>query len=398
MTYKRFGELTNTTFAIDTSMQQLMNASWAVAHVRAVGQYLGWDLVDSIELGNEPDLFAGNGLRSTNYTYADYVADFALYANNVSNEGNIVGPGRFVQGCTYCCDSHYLDSIGMYVLKFSAYLQTVSYHHYALSACQGGTISPSQLLSATSAAIFTPYYQWIRGNWSLATGRPESEAPPFRLGESNSVSCGGGNVSGTYTSTLWSVDYLLDVASINISSVNFHGGWSGLYQPITFSSLNGTVPIVKPLYYGMWLVSEVIGNGLPGVTYAIGDASFNSTNDLISVWYLTRTDNSTVSAAMAKVIIIHKDVDATSPANVSVSIPLLLNANCSSASVDVLETTSPSGVNATDGIVYAGRTFDGTVNGTYLGQYAPESMTQSSRGVFSWSVDPLTVAVLNLCT
>ena len=58
---------------LDTSMA---NRSWAVELVEAVGSSIGWGRVAGVEIGNEPDDFHDNGVRSPNYTLSDYLPEF----------------------------------------------------------------------------------------------------------------------------------------------------------------------------------------------------------------------------------------------------------------------------------------------------------------------------------
>ncbi len=89
--------------------------------------------------------------------------------------------------------------------------------------------------------IVNYFSQWI----------PEIEAThaaglPWVMGETGSVSCHGkAGVSNTFGAALWSIDYVLNGASIGMDAVYFHQG--------------------TPFFYSMW--QPVAYNGAPAVVY-----------------------------------------------------------------------------------------------------------------------------------
>src|SRR6185437_16224318 len=50
----------------------------AVNFTRAVEQYIGWEHVGGLEVGNEQNGYGGSGIRPSNYSYADFERDFQL--------------------------------------------------------------------------------------------------------------------------------------------------------------------------------------------------------------------------------------------------------------------------------------------------------------------------------
>jgi len=42
-------------------MRQADSAEWAIAEIKAIEKYMGWDYVVAVEIGNECDVFSGNG-------------------------------------------------------------------------------------------------------------------------------------------------------------------------------------------------------------------------------------------------------------------------------------------------------------------------------------------------
>ena len=60
---------------------------------------------------------------------------------------------------------------------------------------------------------------------------------PFVLGEANSASCGGQpNISDTFLSTLWAVDYMSEMSKVGVDAIYFHGN-KAPYSPFLFISI-----------------------------------------------------------------------------------------------------------------------------------------------------------------
>jgi len=78
----------------------------------------------------------------------------------------------------------------------------------------------------------------------------------WRMSETNSFFSGGATgVSNVEAASLWSLDYMSGVAAHNGAGLNFHGGSTSKYTPITFS---GNTPTgVQGVYYGqlLWVLA-----------------------------------------------------------------------------------------------------------------------------------------------
>ena len=57
----------------------------ALAEARVALKYIGANL-ESFEIGNEPDLYAVQGLRPSNYTESDYVIEWTKHAQAVTQQ------------------------------------------------------------------------------------------------------------------------------------------------------------------------------------------------------------------------------------------------------------------------------------------------------------------------
>ena len=122
------------------------HASAAFAYKDANGSLADW--LQSVEVGNECDLFSTNGIRPSTYNYADYVEEFSKYSSEIQRG---IGERR-VQGATFCCLNSFYEHLPEYAKSFSAShtLHSVSFHAYALSHCDNKSNTIEQLLADSS--------------------------------------------------------------------------------------------------------------------------------------------------------------------------------------------------------------------------------------------------------
>ena len=101
------------------------------------------------------------------------------------------------------------------------------------------------------------------------------------------------------------------MAAVGVSHWNFHGGPGGWYAAITYPQPYAldAPPTVHPLFYGIWLFSDAVANMSNLVKMEL-----QTPNPLITAW-------ATKTSATWKVVLLHKDLVATSNATVSVSFP-----------------------------------------------------------------------------
>lgn len=205
----------------------------------------GSDLL-ALEIGNEPDLFSGNGLRPSNWGYADYLKQFQAYVHAIRARM----PDAPISGPTTCCTAglrwfpHFLSSEGPQLVM-------ATFHNYPMSASRD--LSPSSPRYPTIHRMLSPE---LMNKVKKEIGRLVREAHahqlPLRMAEVNSASSGGKNgVSNVFASALWGADYSFTLAELGVSGLNFHGGFHcGGYTPVCISEGRYTA---QPLYYGMLL-------------------------------------------------------------------------------------------------------------------------------------------------
>jgi len=222
-----------------------------------------------------------------------------MYASAIQASGF---PPAKIQGATFCCEQDKFDDgfVNDYVHRFKAVLGTNSYHRYPTAHCNGGSTTLAKLLSPESSRDQARYLS----RFSIAS---RQQGTPFVIGESNSVACGGQDeVSNVLGTSLWGMDYLMSLASINVTSMNFHGGPRGIYPPIAFNSTSaGSAPDVRPLYYGALLFSETVANH----SVLLGLEAGHSDNLQVRTW-MARDG---ITGGL-RLLVIHKDPNATEAA------------------------------------------------------------------------------------
>lgn len=358
------------------------NTSLAVAHMTGLQKIVPQSLLEGIEIGNECDLYSGNGIRNASFTMADYVSQWDAYQHDLAIRAGVTYPR--IQGATFCCHkASYDGGLPAYIEEYASggVLSSISYHHYATDHCNGHVHQLWELLTQHAAS-------WgAQAIWDLSAVTRGNRIP-FYIGEGNSIACGGEyGISDTFAASLWSVDMLMYMATAGVTRFNFHGCAQGAYTAIAYNNTAADVPDVRPLFYGMWMATQLTAHH--AVVY--NTSGTNSNPGLISSWS-TKDEQ-----GVWRVVIIHKDYNATGPAAVTVALPAGVTLNGSAQ----LARLAPQNRDVTSryGLDYSGLTFDGSTDGRPVGTFAPESVAPSADGSsYSFSVNPTSIVLLTLPT
>jgi hypothetical protein len=109
----------------------------------------------------------------------------------------------------------------------------------------------------------------------------------------------------------------------------------------------------------------------------------------VKVWAATS------QAGTQRVMVIHKDMFATAPANVHLQ--LSDGVTLRQAATLVRLTPGSAGVNATSGLTFGGLTFDGTADGIPTGTRVTEAVPADSDGHgYQLTVDPVSIVIVTL--
>jgi hypothetical protein len=319
------------------------------------------NLIEAYEIGNEPDLYRSNGLRSSNYSFEGYSSDFQKWFDALRGGTRITFPA--IQGAVFCCGD-FNAGLDEYMKSYESrgFFKSISYHHYPLATCGGRVVTLEQLLepqAAQSVTALTKYAQVSR-----------HFNRPFYIGEGNSVACGGSNdVSNTFGAALWAIDALFNAASSNITRWNFHGCTGGPYSPVWLSESSGPSDTryakAQPLYYGMWVFTWLIA----GDARVLGSVSPSGVDPAIVVWS-ARSDNwgaiadATCSVRITAIVLDKRFSNNATSTDLAIKFDGLQAGK--PAHVRFMA-PSAGGVTATGDISFGGLTFEGSTTGLPLG-------------------------------
>jgi hypothetical protein len=289
----------------------------AVDEAVAVAASMGDSLL-ALEIGNEPDLFAGTH-RPGNYSYADYYAEYTRFKKAIRDRipnAPFAGPDVFVR----------TDWVEQFATTEAKDLQLLTHHYY--------TEGPPDNPASTIENLLKPN-EALAGALGRLESASRSAGVPYRICETNSCFGGGKQgVSDTMAASLWGLDFLFTLAQFNAGGVNLETGVNQLgflswYSPVGVDSAQ--VYRAQPLYYGM-LAFQVASRG-DRVKLAM------DTGGLIMTAYAVRADNGNIWLTLV-------NKEATREAHVRAACPRI-------ASATALRLTAPS-LSSKDGVLLGG--------------------------------------------
>jgi hypothetical protein len=343
------------------------NVNLAVDQAKAYVSQMPPGSLDAIEIGNEPDQYAQNGIRSSSYGYEDYLADFNTWKTNITP---VLPTGTRLMGPSWA-GFGWWPNIKTYDSSEVDALTTFSQHYYVASA---KAQNPADILLTPGAAT--------NGPSAVAAGVATAHqyGIPFRMGEMNSLSGGGKlGISNAFESALWAIDNMFEYANVGVDGVNWHGGggpytYFSIYSAQKAGVSTFTLAAVNPLYYGLLFFQAATGNGahlLPVTLDTLANLKAWATID---------------ASSTPRLVLINKDENLTGTVDITLS---------GYSHAQIYRLTAPS-YQSTSGVTFAGQTFDGSTNGAIQGAQTVESVDVSD-GVFEVSI-PVTSAVLVVFT
>ncbi len=346
----------------------------AVAEARAFVARFGRTL-RAFEISNEapryntiPWYHRGPGqlvyARRPSYDFDAFNREFATVARRLPTGVPIAGPTLGGPG--------WMTNLEQFI-DGEPRLGLITYHTYPFNRCRTPLDSPTypslpKLLSPTGSRGFAPA---IRGYVAIA----RRHHLPFRIGEINSVACGGKTgVSDTFASALWALDSTFELARAGVSGVNFHMFPGAKYVLFSFRLQHGQlVAQVRPEYYGLLMFTQAAPPGSRLVRTAVRGAS------AVRAW-ATRANGGTV-----RVVLINDDLHRRHV--------FLVRGFSGEGRGDVIRLTAPS-AHATGGVTLGEQRFGLTSTGK-LG--APErEPVGSSPGRYVVSLGPASAALLTV--
>ncbi|TDL24311.1 hypothetical protein BD410DRAFT_745703 [Rickenella mellea] len=322
---------------------------------------LGKNLI-GMQLGNEPDLYAGNGIRPNTYQPADYTTDFGTVLHDYQSDPSVPNTNIFVAP-SVCCGSsgngwtpETVFNTG-FLSQFSTNLAYISVEHYPTNNCNdSGILDPAALMASTflnhgMVSQLSQQY-WNTSQIAVTMGKP------FIMFETNTASCGGfSGLSDSFASAMWSVDYALNMAYVNFSNALWHvGGESDYYNPFTPPATNQShfrQWTIGPTFYSGLVVAEALGNS--GQARVV-DLFLNNNNNFSPGYAIYENGNP------QRVVLINYLTDPSGASNYTAYISVGGNATNTPggtpSSVLVKYLLSPSATEKFN-ITWAGQTFGG---------------------------------------
>jgi hypothetical protein len=193
----------------------------------------------AFQLCNEPDLFYRNGIRNTDYDFAQFAGEWQHFYQAIKARV----PHAAFAGPDTAYNNEWLVP---FAKQFKHEVAFLSQHYYAM----GPPTDPSM----TIERMLAPNPK-LQAEFEGMKKTVQESGLPFRLAETNSCYQGGKpGVSDTFASALWSADLMYQLASEGGIGINFHGGGYGWYTPIAGTVEDGF--LARPDYYGMLLFAQ----------------------------------------------------------------------------------------------------------------------------------------------
>jgi hypothetical protein len=239
-----------------------------------VAQSLLGSSLAGISIGNEPDRYVADDLRTSPWSFADYVGEIAAYRTAIS----AVAPGVPIAGPDASSSEDVLAWISEEAAAEHPALLTA--HYYPLTKCEAYAPKLSDLLSPLTRANESS----ILEQFSAAALAAKI---PLRLDETNNVSCRGQpGVSNVFASALWAVDYVARAMASGVAGVNFH---DLLDEPLSYSPLvaGDTQELASgelhanPEWYALLLAARLLGDE-PVQARVLGDANMLTAGAFLS--------------------------------------------------------------------------------------------------------------------
>jgi hypothetical protein len=219
----------------------------AAAAKAALGESL-----EAIEIGNEPDSYARHGLRQLPWGPLQYDEQVSAYRTAIE----ALAPGIPLAGPDTSGSSAY-EKWGLSEAIYERPAMLTG-HHYPLGCAEQPPPTITRLLSQRIR-------QLEEGSLRRYLFVARETEVPFRLDETNTVSCGGvPGISNTFASALWAVSYLTQAMTMGVSGINLEGnpanceGYTPVCAPSPEDLASGTL-VAQPEWYALLLARALLG-------------------------------------------------------------------------------------------------------------------------------------------
>ena len=320
----------------------------------------------SFEIGNEPDLWLQNGFRTGSWGGQVYTQEWLERAEAIYNrvlQPLGITPAFFEPAATASTigttfELSQLDQNGItQAVGSSSYGYVHGWNQHDYLYFIGVSTHPLTLdwmlnLDNTKSQF---------AHWEGQVSQAMRTGLPYYLREM--ASCGPigmQGVSDTFGASLWTLNFFLYAASLNISSVQMHmtdNSWASPWQPVR---RNGRDPYVRPSYTAWAAFAQLVGNG--NGTTQISSIPLPSS---IPSGYTgrIRTYAAYANGNLASIIVVNtKPSNASSSSRGKLTVSLSLPSN--SGQTLYLSYLTAAGSDSTTGATWNGISYEKSSDGT----------------------------------
>ncbi|KAF2799870.1 glycoside hydrolase family 79 protein [Melanomma pulvis-pyrius CBS 109.77] len=350
----------------------------------------------SFEIGNEPDLYLKNGFRNGSWGGQIYTKEFLARADAVYNQ--VLKPAGFPAtffeaqatastiATTFEIELLVKDGLlnqtngNNYVSLWNQH----DYFHFIGVSRDPLTLDDLMDLDNTDAQFL---YWKQQAEIAFGTGLP------YVIREMSSVGpIGMHQVSDTHGAALWTLNFFLYTATLNISSVQMHmtdNSNSSAWQPI---DLYGQGPHVRAQYYAHAAVAQIIGNG--NATTQIGMLNINTVDP--SYTGRIRAFTAYSKGNLQSVILINsKQANVSSPTKENFTFSLNLGTENANKTV-YLSYLTADGADSLNGTTWNGLTYSDTDGKASVVNDKVASLLTSTSGNVAVAVRDSQAVVVNI--
>jgi hypothetical protein len=352
----------------------------ATGQARQLAAALPGSELQAIELGNEPDLYGNSGERPAGWDYGEYLSEYQQFAPAlITASGGVKISAPVWAGLS----SNWMSNLESFISGEDSTIAVATVHHYSGTACNGATEPADYLLTEPAVDGDT---QPLTGPVGIPAYLPAAQtaAIPFRIGELNSINCGGQlGVSNSFSSALWAMDIAFSYAHVGVSGVNFFSpgdpNQADAYTPFDFTVTEGSggntysVRNINPLYYGLLMFAQTAQNKAQLLPVSL------TTQANIKAW-ATIDGTQTI-----RLLLLNKDESSSGAISVSLT-------GYGQATLTRLMAPSYS---SNTGVTLGGQTFDGSTDGTAQGA-AYSEIAQAANGVYTVAMPAISAALLTI--
>ena len=341
-------------------------------------QQRGGALVEAIEIGNEPDLYAAQRWRSSTYNFTAYAPELTAFTLAIQKRA----PGVRIAGPATISDTAWVrQTIALNPSSFAL----ATHHRYTLLNGPGVPTSNERYPTIEKMLSETVLNDELAFDRDIANvGR--RAGVPVRLTELNSADGGGKvGVSDVFASALWAIDHTFAAAEAGLAGVNFHGGLFGAgYSAFGLGSGVGVTPATAPT---VPLTAHPLLYGILAFQDAAQGQIANVTTTSKRRWNLSAHASTTASDGTVRIALVNKD---TATLSVRVVVP-----SANTVTIRRLAAgTTVSPLTDSTGVTYAGARV--TTTGTFA-PVASETITPAA-GSFVVSMPFASAAVVIVTT